>query len=79
MLAAMEAVDLIVLFEEDTPLQLIERLKPNVLVKGGDYRRDEVVGREVVESNGGQVLLIELVPGFSTSDMMRRSRGFKAR
>jgi D-beta-D-heptose 7-phosphate kinase/D-beta-D-heptose 1-phosphate adenosyltransferase len=79
MLAAMEAVDLIVLFEEDTPLQLIERVRPNVLVKGGDYRRDEVVGREVVESNGGQVLLIDLVPGFSTSDMMRRSRGFKAR
>jgi D-beta-D-heptose 7-phosphate kinase/D-beta-D-heptose 1-phosphate adenosyltransferase len=77
MLAAMEAVDLIVLFEEDTPLQLIKRVKPNVLVKGGDYRREQVVGWEVVEANGGQVLLVELVPGFSTTDMMRRSRAYK--
>jgi D-beta-D-heptose 7-phosphate kinase/D-beta-D-heptose 1-phosphate adenosyltransferase len=77
LLAAMEAVDLIVLFEEDTPLQLIERVKPSVLVKGGDYEPGQVVGRELVEGNGGQVLLIELVPGFSTSEMVRRSQAFK--
>jgi D-beta-D-heptose 7-phosphate kinase/D-beta-D-heptose 1-phosphate adenosyltransferase len=76
LLAAMEAVDLIVLFDEDTPLELISRVKPNVLVKGGDYRREQVVGREMVERNGGQVLLIDLVPGFSTSEMVRRSRVF---
>jgi D-beta-D-heptose 7-phosphate kinase/D-beta-D-heptose 1-phosphate adenosyltransferase len=79
MLAAMEAVDLIVLFEQDTPLELIERVKPNVLVKGGDYRREQIVGREVVEAAGGQVRVIELVPGFSTSDMVRRSRALESR
>ena len=49
-LAALEAVDLVVVFEQDTPLELIRRVRPNVLVKGGDYRRDQVVGREVVEA-----------------------------
>jgi D-beta-D-heptose 7-phosphate kinase/D-beta-D-heptose 1-phosphate adenosyltransferase len=76
-LAAMEAVDLVVVFEEDTPLELIGRVKPNVLIKGGDYAPDQVVGRDVVEAGGGQVLLIDLVPGFSTSEMVRRSQGLK--
>jgi D-beta-D-heptose 7-phosphate kinase / D-beta-D-heptose 1-phosphate adenosyltransferase len=76
-LAAMEAVDLVVVFEEDTPLELIGRVKPNVLIKGGDYAPDQVVGRDVVKAGGGQVLLIDLVPGFSTSEMVRRSRGLK--
>jgi D-beta-D-heptose 7-phosphate kinase/D-beta-D-heptose 1-phosphate adenosyltransferase len=79
MLAAMEAVDLIVVFEEDTPLQLIQRVKPNVLVKGGDYQREQVVGHDVVEAGGGQILLIDLVPGFSTSEMVRRSNALNAR
>jgi D-beta-D-heptose 7-phosphate kinase/D-beta-D-heptose 1-phosphate adenosyltransferase len=72
-LAALEAVDLVVVFDEDTPLELITRLRPTVLVKGGDYRKDEVVGREVVEANGGEVVLIDLVPGHSTTDIVRRS------
>jgi D-beta-D-heptose 7-phosphate kinase/D-beta-D-heptose 1-phosphate adenosyltransferase len=73
-LAAIEAVDLVVVFEEDTPLDLIKRVRPSVLVKGGDYRREEVVGHEFVESIGGEVLLIPLVPGFSTSKIVRKSR-----
>jgi D-beta-D-heptose 7-phosphate kinase/D-beta-D-heptose 1-phosphate adenosyltransferase len=72
-LAALEAVDLVVVFEQDTPLELIERLRPTVLVKGGDYRKEDVVGREVVEGEGGHVVLVELVPGHSTTDIVNRS------
>jgi len=72
-LAALEAVDLVVVFDEDTPLELITRLRPTVLVKGGDYRKEEVVGRDVVEADGGEVVLVDLVPGHSTTDIVRRS------
>jgi D-beta-D-heptose 7-phosphate kinase/D-beta-D-heptose 1-phosphate adenosyltransferase len=72
-LAALEAVDLVAVFDEDTPLELITRLKPTVLVKGGDYRKEDVVGREVVEADGGEVVLVDLVPGHSTTDIVRRS------
>jgi D-beta-D-heptose 7-phosphate kinase/D-beta-D-heptose 1-phosphate adenosyltransferase len=73
-LAALEAVDLVVVFEQDTPLELIRRVRPKVLVKGGDYRREEVVGHELVEGEGGEVILINLVPGFSTTKIVRQSR-----
>jgi D-beta-D-heptose 7-phosphate kinase/D-beta-D-heptose 1-phosphate adenosyltransferase len=73
-LAALEAVDLVVVFEEDTPENLIRKIRPTVLVKGGDYNRDQVVGREIVEAEGGEVVLIDLVPGHSTTDMVARSR-----
>jgi D-beta-D-heptose 7-phosphate kinase / D-beta-D-heptose 1-phosphate adenosyltransferase len=73
-LAALEAVDLVVIFDQDTPLELIEHVHPSVLVKGADYRIDEVVGRELVETEGGKVLLIELVPGHSTSALVDRPR-----
>jgi D-beta-D-heptose 7-phosphate kinase/D-beta-D-heptose 1-phosphate adenosyltransferase len=73
-LAALEAVDLVVIFTEDTPLDLITRIKPSALVKGGDYTRDQVVGHEVVEANGGEVLLIEVLPGFSTTSLVQRAR-----
>lgn len=73
-LAALEAVDLVVIFEEDTPLKLIDRLRPKVLIKGSDYRRDEVVGGDIVEANGGEVVLVEIVPGHSTTEIVHRSR-----
>jgi D-beta-D-heptose 7-phosphate kinase/D-beta-D-heptose 1-phosphate adenosyltransferase len=73
-LAALEAVDLVVIFDQDTPLELIRRVRPKVLAKGGDYRREQVVGRELVEADGGEVLLIDLVPGFSTSRIVGKSR-----
>jgi D-beta-D-heptose 7-phosphate kinase/D-beta-D-heptose 1-phosphate adenosyltransferase len=73
-LAALEAVDLVVVFDQDTPLELIRRVRPKVLAKGGDYRREEVVGHELVESDGGDVILVDLMPGFSTSKIVRRSR-----
>ena len=71
-LAALEAVDLVVIFAEDTPIALIERIKPSVLVKGGDYTREQVVGHEVVETNGGEVLLVDVLSGFSTSSVVSR-------
>lgn len=71
-LAALEAVDLVVIFEEDTPIRLIERVKPNVLVKGGDYTRDQVVGHEVVAAHGGEVLLVDVLSGFSTTSVVSR-------
>ena len=73
-LAALEAVDLVVIFEEDTPLRLIETIKPNVLVKGGDYTREGVVGHEIVEANGGEVLLVPMMEGFSTTSLVERAR-----
>jgi D-beta-D-heptose 7-phosphate kinase/D-beta-D-heptose 1-phosphate adenosyltransferase len=73
-LAALEAVDLVVVFEEDTPEKLIARVKPKVLVKGGDYTRDQVVGHEIVEAQGGEVVLVELAPGYSTTAMVKRAR-----
>jgi len=73
-LAALEAVDLVVLFEEDTPIKLITQVEPSVLVKGGDYTREQVVGHAIVEASGGQVLLVEVLPGFSTTSLVDRAR-----
>jgi D-beta-D-heptose 7-phosphate kinase / D-beta-D-heptose 1-phosphate adenosyltransferase len=74
-LAALEAVDLVVVFEQDTPLELIKLVRPNVLIKGADYAREDVVGHEVVEAAGGQVVLVDLVPGHSTTNIVRRVAG----
>lgn len=71
-LAALEAVDLVVVFEEDTPIKLIERIQPGVLVKGGDYTREQVVGHDVVAANGGEVLLVDVLSGFSTTSVVSR-------
>jgi D-beta-D-heptose 7-phosphate kinase/D-beta-D-heptose 1-phosphate adenosyltransferase len=76
-LAALEAVDLVVVFDEDTPLELIKRVRPAVLVKGADYTREEVIGREVVEKAGGDVVLVDLVPGHSTTAIVERARPVK--
>jgi D-beta-D-heptose 7-phosphate kinase / D-beta-D-heptose 1-phosphate adenosyltransferase len=66
-LAALEMVDWVVLFDEFTPLHLIEAVVPKILVKGGDYTRDSVVGHEIVEASGGMVVIIPLVMGYSTT------------
>jgi D-beta-D-heptose 7-phosphate kinase/D-beta-D-heptose 1-phosphate adenosyltransferase len=76
-LAALEAVDLVAIFEEDTPIRLIAQIKPSVLVKGGDYTPEQVVGREIVETNGGQVLLVDILEGFSTTSLVDRARAGK--
>lgn len=69
-LAALEAVDYVCPFSDDTPLRMISRLLPDVLVKGGDYRPEEVVGREVVEGAGGKVVIVPLWRGRSTSGVI---------
>ncbi|HXI35181.1 MAG TPA: D-glycero-beta-D-manno-heptose 1-phosphate adenylyltransferase [Gemmatimonadales bacterium] len=74
-LAALACVDCVVLFEEDTPLELIHALRPDVLVKGADYGRDQIVGADDVEGWGGRVVRVPLVPGKSTTDLVRRLRG----
>lgn len=71
-LAGLEAVDCVVIFEDDTPLKLIEAFKPDILAKGGDYTVSTVVGSEFVISNGGRVELIPLVAGISTSSLVER-------
>jgi D-beta-D-heptose 7-phosphate kinase/D-beta-D-heptose 1-phosphate adenosyltransferase len=71
-LSALEDVDMVVFFDEDTPLNLIEQLKPDILVKGADYRIEEVVGREAVEFYGGQVRLVDILDGHSTTTIVRK-------
>ncbi len=71
MLSGLEAVDYVVLFEEDTPMRLLDVLRPEVLVKGGEYQGGVVVGRELVESYGGRVVLVDQVPGISTTAILR--------
>jgi len=71
-LNALDCVDLVVLFDEDTPLELIKNLKPDVLVKGADYKLEEVVGREFVESYGGEIRLVQLLEGNSTTGLANK-------
>ncbi|MEE9403523.1 MAG: D-glycero-beta-D-manno-heptose 1-phosphate adenylyltransferase [Algisphaera sp.] len=73
-LSELESVDYVVVFEEDTPLALIKQVKPDVLVKGADYQRKDVVGGDFVEAHGGEVRLIELVPGRSSTQTLKRLR-----
>ena len=67
MMAALSFIDMVVLFDEPTPLQMIENLKPNVLVKGNDYTIENIVGADFVLANGGRVETIDLVAGYSTT------------
>ncbi len=73
-LASLEAVDVVTVFEEDTPRELIAALLPDVLVKGGDYRKEEIVGAAEVEAAGGRVVIAPLVPGRSTTSILQRVR-----
>jgi D-glycero-beta-D-manno-heptose 1-phosphate adenylyltransferase len=73
-LAGLACVDRVVMFGEDTPLSLITLLTPDILVKGGDYQLDEIVGREVVLARGGRVVALPFVPGYSTTGLIERLR-----
>lgn len=73
-LAALAAVDVVTIFDEDTPAALIAALLPDVLVKGADWAPDRVVGREIVEARGGRLLLVPVVEGFSTTALVERLR-----
>lgn len=74
-LAALECVDAVTLFEQDTPLELVQTLRPDVIVKGGDYSPETVVGADVVRARGGEVVIIPLTPGHSTTSTIQRLRG----
>ena len=73
-LSALEAVDCVTVFDEDTPVELITAIRPEILVKGADYQPDQVVGRAEVEEAGGRVVLIPVVEGHSTTTIVRRAR-----
>jgi rfaE bifunctional protein nucleotidyltransferase chain/domain len=73
-LGALEAVDRVVVYDEDTPLELIQAVRPDVLVKGADWARDAIVGRDVVEADGGRVVRAAILPGRSTSELVGRIR-----
>ncbi|MDR3641731.1 MAG: adenylyltransferase/cytidyltransferase family protein [Humidesulfovibrio sp.] len=74
-LAGLASVDFVVLFNEDTPLELIRAVRPQVLVKGGDWDVSRIVGRDGVEADGGQVLSLPLLPGYSTTGLIERLTG----
>ena len=71
LLASLRFVDAVILFDEDTPKELIEFVKPDVLVKGGDYTEETIVGAEFVKANGGEVVVVPLVEGYSTSSILK--------
>lgn len=74
-IAALGMVDAVVIFEQDTPLELIRALEPDVLVKGGDYSEESVVGAQEVRALGGRVVIVPLTPGHSTSAIVEKLRG----
>jgi D-beta-D-heptose 7-phosphate kinase/D-beta-D-heptose 1-phosphate adenosyltransferase len=73
-LLALAAVDGVVVFDEETPLAIVSAVAPDVLVKGADWGPGNIVGRDVVEGRGGRVVRLELAPGFSTTELVRRAR-----
>ena len=75
LVAGLECVDLVVLFEEDTPLETVKALRPDVIVKGGDYKLDSIVGAREVESWGGEVVVVPITEGHSTTSLIERLGG----
>jgi rfaE bifunctional protein nucleotidyltransferase chain/domain len=75
MLSSLMFVDAVVLFDEDTPLHLIQSIEPDILVKGSDYAKEDIVGADIVEAKGGVVITIDLVPDFSTSIIIDKIKG----
>lgn len=73
-LASLECVDAVVVFSEDTPLELVRTLEPDVIVKGGDYSPDTVVGADIVRARGGRVVIVPITPGHSTTSTIARLR-----
>ena len=75
LIAAMEMVDCVVLFDEPDPYKIIAAVRPNVLAKGGDWSADQIVGSDIVERDGGKVVVIPYLKGFSTTEIIKRIRG----
>lgn len=78
-LAALECVDAVLIFDEPTPREVIAKLLPDVLVKGGDWGDDQIVGREEVEAAGGKVVRVPVFPGYSTTELLRKAHNVGAR
>jgi rfaE bifunctional protein nucleotidyltransferase chain/domain len=74
-LASLECVDAVVIFHDFTPQRVVAALVPDVLVKGGDWPGNQIVGREEVEAAGGKVVLVDVVPGYSTTDILKKIKG----
>jgi rfaE bifunctional protein nucleotidyltransferase chain/domain len=74
-LAALASVDAVVVFDEDTPHEIVTALQPDVLVKGADWPADQIVGRDIVEARGGRVVRVEVQPGHSSTKLIERMRG----
>jgi D-beta-D-heptose 7-phosphate kinase/D-beta-D-heptose 1-phosphate adenosyltransferase len=74
LLAALEAVDGVAIFDEDTPFEIITAIQPDVLVKGADWAEDAIVGRDIVEARGGKVVRVDVEPGYSTSSIVAKIR-----
>ena len=74
-LAALSSVDLVIIFEEDTPVDLISAVAPDVLVKGGDYNKEDIVGADFVEEHGGKVEVLPFLEGYSSTDLINKLNG----
>ncbi len=74
LLAAMQFIDAVILFEEETPLQLIEQIKPDVLVKGGDYQKEDIVGAEILKKTGGEIITVPFLQGLSTTNIIKKAQ-----
>lgn len=74
-LASLGFVENVVIFEAETPYDLIKRILPNILVKGGDYTVDQIVGHDIVSLNGGEVITLDLIPGYSTTSIEKKIKG----
>ncbi len=77
-LLALDSVDAAVIFDEETPQAVVSAIRPDILVKGADWGPENIVGRDVVEARGGRVVRVNLVPGYSTSELIRRVRALSA-
>jgi len=73
-LSALDCVDAVAIFDEDTPAEIVRRIQPDVLVKGADWGPENIVGRDTVEARGGTVVRMELSPGYSTTELIRKIR-----
>ena len=71
-LSRLESVDVVSIFDDDTPISLIQKIKPDILVKGGDYNLDDIIGREYVEKNGGKVYTVPFIEGKSTTNLITK-------
>ncbi len=76
-IAALSSVDAAIVFDQDTPLEIISRLQPDILVKGADWAEDAIVGRDVVEARGGRVVRMPVEQGFSTTVLIARAKGLR--